>query len=87
MIRRRRRTRRGCKLDGKGKQQTIGNGGMGDNAIKGMRRVEPNLHIQKWRGCHLHCYSNELADELKLKFRKYPAIHTNYSSSNCTISN
>ena len=24
---------------------------------------------------------------LKLKFRQYPAIHTNYSLSNCSISN
>ena len=32
----------------------------------------------------------KMADEhiyLKLYFRQYPAIHTNYSSSNCTISN
>ena len=27
------------------------------------------------------------AKALKLKFRQYPAIHTNYSSSNCPISN
>ena len=26
-------------------------------------------------------------EELKLKCRQYPAIHTNYSCSNCTISN
>ena len=26
-------------------------------------------------------------DYLKLKFRQYPGIHTNYSLSNCTISN
>ena len=32
------------------------------------------------------CYQKSLTS-LKLKFRKYPAIHTNYSLSNCTISN
>ena len=30
---------------------------------------------------------NSLSNNLKQKFTQYPAIHTNYSLSNCTISN
>ena len=32
-------------------------------------------------------YGLQLNENLKLKCRQYPAIHTDYSCSNCTISN
>ena len=43
--------------------------------------------ILKFEDMHTMQISLDLSMILKLKFRQYPAIHTNYSWSNCTISN
>ena len=37
----------------------------------------PSLAKRRW--------TESTEDDLKLKCRQYPAIHTNYSCSNCTI--
>ena len=38
----------------------------------------------EWRMCHRQSRSTESNVALKLTFRKYPAIHTNYIISHCT---
>ena len=45
----------------------------------------PDVSIESFRHYVDVIWDSYLPDSLKLDFRQYPAIHTNYSWSNCTI--